>query len=225
MSVSSIFKIFARSPVSPIEEHIHKVSASAEQLLPLFKAVIAQHSEQVDTLQEKISTLEQQADELKKQLRISLSNQLFLSIPRSDILELLYRQDHIANKAKDIAGLVRGRNMQIPKQLQPIFLQFVTLSIATVKQAEDAVSELHDLVEAGFRGQEIDNVTTMINELDKREHKTDQLQRELRKQLFAMENQLPPVDVIFLYKIITWVGDLADIAQQVGHRLQLILAH
>ncbi|HBP75141.1 MAG TPA: phosphate transport regulator, partial [Alcanivorax sp.] len=36
--------------------------------------------------------------------------------------------------------------------------------------------------------------------------------------------ELPPVDVIFLYKIIEWIGDLADRAQKVGGRLQLLLA-
>ncbi len=225
MSVPSIFKIFARSPVSPIEQHIHKVFASAEQLLPFFEAVTSENRQRANTLQEKIATLEHQADMLKKELRTHLSQHLFLSIPRSDILELLYRQDNIANKAKDIAGVVRGRNMQIPQQLQPTFLQFVKLSIATVKQADNAVNELHDLVETGFRGKEIDILTEMIIELDKREHETDRLQRDVRLQLFAIERDLPPIDVIFLYKIIEWIGELADIAQQVGHRLQLILAH
>lgn len=225
MSIPSIFKIFARSPVSPIEQHIHKVFASAEQLLPFFEAVIEQNRQHANALQEKIAALEHQADQLKKELRINLSNHLFLSIPRNDILELLYRQDHIANKAKDIAGLVRGRNMQIPQQLQLTFLQFVKLSIKTVKQADHAVGELHDLVETGFRGKEIDNVSKMIVELDKREHETDHLQRDVRQQLFVIENDWPPIDVIFLYRIIKWIGDLADIAQQVGHRLQLILSH
>jgi hypothetical protein len=29
---------------------------------------------------------------------------------------------------------------------------------------------------------------------------------------------------MFLYKVINWIGDLADRAQQVGARLQLLLA-
>ena len=40
----------------------------------------------------------------------------------------------------------------------------------------------------------------------------------------ALEVELPPVDVIFLYQIIDWVGDLADRAQRVGSRLQLLVA-
>ncbi len=221
----SIFKIFARSPIEPIEKHMHEAFASATQLIPFFTAVIQQDWQTADHLQEEIVALENTADELKKDLRISLSNNLFLSIPRADILELLYYQDRIANKAKDIAGLVRGRKMTLPTTLQPTFLQLVDQSVAAVAQANQAVSELHELVETGFRGKEVKIVTDMITELDTLENETDHLQREVRQQLFTLENDLPPVNVMFLYKVIEWTGDLADIAQQVGNRLQLILAH
>jgi uncharacterized protein len=46
----------------------------------------------------------------------------------------------------------------------------------------------------------------------------------LRAELFELEPGLPPVDVIFMYKIIEWIGDLADVAKRVGHRLELLLA-
>ena len=35
---------------------------------------------------------------------------------------------------------------------------------------------------------------------------------------------MPPVDVMFLYKIIDRIGELADCAQKVGSRLQLLIA-
>jgi len=64
----------------------------------------------------------------------------------------------------------------------------------------------------------------MINELDAIEHDTDQLQISLRSTLFALEARLAPIDVMFLYRIIEEVGALADRAQQVGSRLQLLMA-
>jgi uncharacterized protein Yka (UPF0111/DUF47 family) len=35
---------------------------------------------------------------------------------------------------------------------------------------------------------------------------------------------MPPIDVIFLYKVIDTVGELANYAQRVGSRLELMLA-
>ena len=45
-----------------------------------------------------------------------------------------------------------------------------------------------------------------------------------KTQLAKLEKSLPPVDVMFLYKVIDWIGDLGDRAQQVGSRLELMLA-
>jgi uncharacterized protein Yka (UPF0111/DUF47 family) len=39
-----------------------------------------------------------------------------------------------------------------------------------------------------------------------------------------IEQDLPPVDVIFYYKIIESIGDVADISQRIGSRVELLLA-
>ena len=64
----------------------------------------------------------------------------------------------------------------------------------------------------------------MINELDKIEDDTDHQQIQLRRQLLEIEDNYKPVDVIFLYKILEWIGVLADQAQRVGSRIELMLA-
>ncbi|HAR08295.1 MAG TPA: phosphate transport regulator, partial [Cobetia sp.] len=56
------------------------------------------------------------------------------------------------------------------------------------------------------------------------EHDTDNMQIGLRAQLFKLEKDWPPVDVMFLYQIIEWIGDVADRAQRVGNRLELLMA-
>jgi predicted phosphate transport protein (TIGR00153 family) len=64
----------------------------------------------------------------------------------------------------------------------------------------------------------------MINQLDEIENDTDAMQITLRKDLLALEGDLNPVDVMFLYQIIEWIGDLADLAERVGARLEILLA-
>jgi hypothetical protein len=38
------------------------------------------------------------------------------------------------------------------------------------------------------------------------------------------EKNLPPVDVMFYYKVIEGIGEIADIAQRIGSRVELLLA-
>ena len=43
-------------------------------------------------------------------------------------------------------------------------------------------------------------------------------------EVITLENELHPVNVMFLYKVIDSTGEIADRAQRVGSRLQLMLA-
>ena len=83
---------------------------------------------------------------------------------------------------------------------------------------------MDELLETGFRGNEVKIVEDMINRLDRVEHETDKMQIKIRYTLFKLENTLFAVDVMFLYQIIEWTGDLADDAHDVGGQLDLLLA-
>jgi len=65
----------------------------------------------------------------------------------------------------------------------------------------------------------------MIRELDLIEDDTDGLQIHLCQDLLRLEKDLNPVDVMFLYNIIESVGELADISERVGSRLELMMAN
>lgn len=64
----------------------------------------------------------------------------------------------------------------------------------------------------------------MIKTLDDIESDTDKIQVKVRAALFKQEKDLPPVDVMFMYRVIDSIGDLADLSQRVGSRLELMLA-
>ncbi len=225
MPQPAILSMFARSPIRPLERHMDKANQCALLLEPFFAAVIKQDWQQAKQVQQQITEREHEADELKMDLRMHLPKGLFLPVSRSDLLELLSKQDHIANCAKDIAGLVLGRQMILPDGLEKTFTEYVNRCIDASKQATKAINELDELLETGFRGKEVKLVEEMIEKLDRIETETDTLQVQLRTELFAIEKDLPAVEVMFLYKIIDWIGSVADIAQQTGGRLLVLLAH
>jgi len=216
--------IFGSSPVSPLQKHMAKVYACASELIPLFNAVINEDWDEVAKCQRLISNMEQEADVLKKELRLNMPKGLFMPVSRQDLLEVLLMQDSIANKAKDIAGTIVGRHMILPEVIHEDYIRFVARCVAACKQARKAINELDELVETGFSGQEIQIVANMITKLDDIESHTDNLQSAIRLKIFKIENDLPPVEVMFLYKIIESTGEVADKSQGVGSRLQLMLA-
>lgn len=222
--MNSIFNMFGPSPIRPLEQHMHKVHTCAKLLRPFFDAVISDDWNKAQDLHSQISNLEKEADEMKKDLRLHLPSGLFLPVPRTDLLSLLHYQDKIANKAKDIAGLIIGRKMALPDTIKPLMPNFVHLCVEASRQACKAINELDELLESGFTGNEVKIVEEMIVKLDDIEHQSDQALATIRDEIFALENALPPVHAVFLYKVVEWIGELADRAQTVGGRLQILLA-
>jgi len=216
--------IFGSSPVNPMQQHMAKVFACTSELVPLFNAVINEDWKAVKACQKSISNMEKEADVLKKELRMHLPKGLFMPVSRQDLLEVLTMQDKIANMAKDIAGVIMGRKMVLPEIIHEDYIRYVQRCVDACKQAKKAINELDELVETGFSGHEIQIVSDMIRKLDDIESDTDNLQAGIRNKLFEIEKDLSPVDVMFLYKIIEWTGDVADRSQRVGSRLQLMLA-
>ena len=217
--------IFGTSPVMPLEKHVNIAFKAARELADFFRAVVAEDWQTAERSRDKIVTLEHEADDLKKEIRLHLPKSLFMPVPREDLLQLLLVQDRMANRAKDVSGVVLGRKLSIPAEITDEFLEFVDRNIDAAKQARKSVRELDELYTTGFRGAEATLVESLLEELDRIETETDDRQAALRGSLFAVEEKLNPVDAVFLYQVIEMVGDIADMAERVGRRLELLLSH
>lgn len=224
MSGSYFSAIFGKSPVRPLQEHMAKILTCVNELTPFTKAVLKGDTDATMTHYKNIVAIENEADELKKELRMRLPSTLFMPIDRRDVLEVLTMQDMVAGSARDVAGLIVGRQMQFPKSMAKTYKKLVKRCIDACKQAYIAISELDELIETGFGRVERKRVGRLLIRLDVIEQITDDLQVDLRSELFKLEADLNPVDTMFIYKVIENTGAIADRAQRVGSRLQLMLA-
>ena len=217
--------IFGSSPVKPLEKHVNIAYRCTRELNKFFAAVVKEDWNKAGAARDNIAALEHEADALKKEIRLHLPKSLFMPVPRQDLLELLLVQDKMANRTKDVSGLVLGRKMHIPSAIPDDFLEFVSRNVDAAKQARKSVRELEELFTSGFRGAEVSLVESLIEELDRIETDTDDRQAALRSALFEIEGDLQPVDVMFLYRVIELTGEIADMAERVGRRLELLLSH
>jgi predicted phosphate transport protein (TIGR00153 family) len=216
--------IFGSSPVQPLEKHMDVVFRCAKKLRPFVAAVVEGDHERMLEVRSQIEALENEADEIKKRIRMHMPKSLFMPVPREDLLELLVVQDKIANRTRDVSGIIMGRRMSIPAAIVDKYVKFVDSNIDAAKQARKSVRELDELFTAGFKGAEVTLVAELIEELDRIETLTDEQQTRLRSALFEIEHDLKPIDVMFLYEVIQLTGEIADMAERVGRRLELLLS-
>lgn len=216
--------LFGRSPIDPINAHITTVHRCVLTLEPFFQAVISNEWDTAYHTEARISTQLEEAGKIKRNIHRQLPDSLYLPVARGDLLALLVIQDNMARQVKEMVTLVVERKMEIPTALHAIFMSALHSLVALSKQSLDAVSELEGLVETGFQGREVVIVESMLGELDSLERITAKSLSTVRIQLFDLESELAPVDIVFLYKLMDWLGELTRSAAQVGGHLQLLLA-
>ncbi|MES9958232.1 MAG: TIGR00153 family protein [Sedimenticola sp.] len=223
-TTNPIASLLGSSPFKPLQAHMRIVNECVLEVPALFDALVKGDDGALSAQKDKIFAKEGEADTLKNDLRAHLPKSLFMPVDRRDLLELLELQDAIANTAQDIAGLMLERDMSIPSGMEDGVVAFVQRCVDTCNQAANVMEELDELIETGFRGPEASRVEEMVDALNKVEDETDQMGIDLSRTLFAMEDDLKPVTVMFWYQMLQWIGDLADFAEKVGDRMRLLIA-
>jgi len=219
----NISSLFGKSPISPLQQHMKKVHSCLKEFGVFAKAANAENWEKAQAAQISIAHKEHKADKLKKKLRMNLPSTFMMPFSRRDLLDVLLIQDSIANITKDLAGLMMSRHMVFPKEFAEDFINLTGLCIKTSGAALVAINELDELLETAFSSRERKIVDQMIKKINELEHDTDIAQSEIRAKLFALESSLPPIDVMFYYRAIEWLGETADAAQKVGSRFEVML--
>ena len=224
MSSSPLGGLFGRSPIRPLQEHMQASNEAAQHLPELVQASNDLDRARAREIRAAINEARDDAKKLKLSVRKHLPGSLFLPVPRSDLLELLAVQDLVAELALRFANVVVEREMHFPDSLNDPFLEYTSSCARTTQQALTAIQELDELLEVGFSGKEVKRVEAMLRELDKLEQRSSKQLLKLQRCLFKLESSLSPVDVMFYYRALELLSDLADAGDKVGERLQILLA-
>jgi predicted phosphate transport protein (TIGR00153 family) len=223
-ATSQVAALFGKSPFKPLQQHMRIVNECVAEVPALFQAAIDGDQAVLKTQQERIFEREGAADQIKHEIRGRFHKSIFMPVDRADLLDLLGKQDAIANTAQDIAGVFVERRMEVPEGMAEPLMALVNRCVDAVNQAHLVIEELDELVETGFRGVEARRVEELVAELSRIEGETDELGIRLSRHLFAQEDSMKPVSVMFWYQLIQWTGDLADHAEKVGNNLLLLIA-
>lgn len=214
--------VITTSPLAMLEEHAKVCAACVGQLAGYFEAAQGDHWKRAALAQEKIVELEEAADELKRDVRRNLPRGLWMSVSRADLLELVRVQDKMANDAKDVAGLSLGRELAFPEALNKALHRYLTTVIDTANTAVEVVSATRELSKTAFGARQAQMIMSKAAAVEKLERKSDELQAKIRAKLRAHEKKLSPIDAMFLYQLLSNIGEIANSAEKVAHRAQII---
>jgi uncharacterized protein len=214
--MSIIQEMFGRSPFSALIQHTRKVHECAKQVRPLLEACIREDYGEVHRLQDAVSKLEYEADQIKNEIREHLPRRYFLPVERGDLNRFLHSQDEIADHAQDFAVILLIRKTKIHPSLVAEFKSFVDQILAVSDNLMAAAEEMDELVEASFGGAEAQEVLRKVAGLNEGEWKADRMQRKLSQHIYEIEKELDPITIIFYEKMLYALSGIANAAENTG---------
>ena len=175
-------------------------------------------------LAKKVFKAEHRADLLKDDIRQTIPKRFFLPVYRGDLLGYLKLQDDMADSAEDIGVLLTIKKLKLPEKLiEPTFVYLD--KIEEVCQRASAIGDyLPTLVEGDMVGAEAEEALSMVAAVEKAEWESDRLQYSLSQQLFALEDEIKPADLLLWFRIFGELGQLANHAEKTGDRLRRMLS-
>ena len=221
--LSTIARLFGKSPFSPLQSHMKKVSSCMKKLTEIFETLKDKTPQELERLVKDLSKLEHEADLTKNDIRNHLPKSLFLPIDRSQFLEILSIQDNISDKAEDIGHLLILYPMHELGDLCDNLKTLFEKNMETFWVTRKVIKELHDLVESSFGGMEAEKVKTVIEETAHKEYEADLMKHSLMKEFFkSVENVNTPV--FYLYtRLIEEINHLSHISGKLANRIRMIL--
>ena len=224
MPINTIFGLFAKSPLKPLQKHMDVMDECCHLLAPLWRAACQQAWSEAEEQLEALQQRHLEGSKLKRAIRLRLPHGLFTPLPRNELLDLLDEQERLGALALELAETIMLRRILLPPPLTRDLLHYLDKALEASSLATSVIHELDDLLETGFLGREVSEVGEKVEQLDAMDQTLHALRNQLRQNLLSQEEALGAVNVMFLYQCITFTAELTTQAERIGARLELMLA-
>jgi len=222
--MSTLGRLFGKSPFTPLQTHMAKVTECVRKSKELFILLEAKDYNGIAKLAKKISKLEHAADLTKIELRNNLPRGIFLPVHRSNILEVLTLQDSLADKAEDIGILLTFRNIILYPEIREAFSAFLSKNYEAFEGVWKVIDQIDELVEFSFSGLEAVKVNEMVEEVAYAEYEADKLQRTLMKILYNMDTKKVAIaEFILIIQLVQEIAQLSNLSEKLAYRVRMML--
>ena len=218
----AISEVFSNSPLALLERHVGVCADCVERLPLYFAEAQANRWGRASDVREEICRFEGLADELKQDVRSNLPRGLWMSVSRADLLELVRVQDKMANGVKEVSGISLGRQLAFPAAMTSEVADFIDVVVQVSRVVVKIIGATRELSRSAFGTRQTNVILDFVSQVEADERRSDEMQAALRARLKEHEAELSAVDAIFLYQLLSAIGDIADNAEKVAHRAQII---
>jgi len=221
---SPLGRLFGKSPVAPVQQHMQLAQESVQRLCELFAALGDADAARAAEIHGRLETTVNEARKLRHDIREHLPRGLLLAMPRADLLHLLDIQHAILTRGLALATPLALRGVALPKDLRSAIDTWCSHIADAADKALTAIRELDEILEMAFVQRERGPVNDALDALRSELEHCEEQYRTVLGALVAGEAALAPVDAALLYASCAALADVARRCSDVGDQLELLLA-
>lgn len=217
--MSTIGKLFGRSPFGQIQQHMDQVSKCIHKMSEAIDVVKAGRFDDLDRISVEVSQLEHQADQIKDDIRGRLLKRVFMPIDRSEVLEILSLQDSLADSAEDVCKVLTLKPLPMFDDLKADFDQFVEFNLQAFNIVASVIKQLDELIESGFGGVEAERIRGLAKDAAFAEHQADLIQLQLLKKIYAHDGDMTVGEFHLWMRLISVLSRISNVSENLANRI------
>ncbi len=198
-------------------------SESAAFLPDAMQACFRNDRQALEEIRQGVSELAADSGKLLEELQQRLPDARDIPLERRDLFDMLEMQEAITNRTRAITALLLDLPMDVPKDMHKPLVHLVDRCVATTEVAYEIVKSIEKVVEAGFKGAQVEAARQLVQDVMAIDTEADAISGEITRLLFAQCRDMDPVAVVFLYQLVGWIDDLANSSERLAIRSQLLL--
>ncbi len=217
--MSTIGKLFGRSPFGQIQQHMDQVSKCIHKMSEAIEVVKAGRFQELERFSVEVSQLEHQADQIKDDLRGRLLKRVFMPIDRAEVLEIISLQDSLADTAEDVCKVLTLKPLPMPDDLKQDFDQFIGFNLQAFTIVASVIKQLDELIESGFGGVEAERIRGLAKDAAFAEHQADVIQLQLLKKIYAHDADMSVGEFHLWMRLTRLLSRISNLSENLANRI------
>tara|TARA_B100000586_G_C20066331_1_gene408614 strand:+ start:551 stop:1213 length:663 start_codon:yes stop_codon:yes gene_type:complete len=202
-------------------KHAETVFETVEKMNTCVKT--ACEGAEIKSLVKATSKAELKADKIKTKIRDVLRGSVRLAVDKHVFLEMVSRQDRIADYAENVTEILSFRDLYDNTRARSLVLKLAKAVTATVEEYRKTVKRFEFLLESAFSNKEKDIMHECIGRVNYLEHKADKIEARAAAYVFSNGDD-QPLAATHMYRLIQRLDDVANAAETAANSILPIIS-
>ena len=218
----SLRSIFITSPFEALQTHAEKVKECGWVFQQAVECYVSDNCEEFEALRQEVSKLESEADAIKRSIRGHIPKGTRMPVTKFELFLYVREQDKVLDSVQDALDWLSYRTKPtISDKLQKDLFLLVDSVIEPIEDLSRMISEAKKYFDT-YSEKQRRKVKNIIHNLRKREHEADQMEDELKLELFTTEKD--PIAIFHMVRLSEIIGSIADHAENAGDMMRAMIA-